>query len=103
MIQTDIFVIEYKLHGEQKSFIIRAKEMRNLDAWQWVSYDAGLAPIPNLGRPPLKVVSKPHAERLGVTELKWREAAAPAREEAYGPAARNQRELDSIGKPLKRD
>ncbi len=35
MIQTDIFVIEYKLHGQQKSFVIRAKQMRNIDAWQW--------------------------------------------------------------------
>lgn len=82
MIQTDIFVIEYKLHGQQKSFIIRAKQMRNLDAWQWASCDAGLAPIPKPGRPPLKVASKPHAERFGVTEVKWREAAALEWEEA---------------------
>jgi len=75
MNRTDLFVIEYKLHGESKSFIIRAKAMSNADAWHWASCDAGLAPIPKPGKPPLKVVSKPQAERYGVTEVKWRESA----------------------------
>lgn len=75
MSQTDIFVIDYKLHGQSKSFVIRAKSMRNVDAWHWASCDAGIAPIPKPGKPPLKVVSKPQAERFGVTEVKWRETA----------------------------
>lgn len=75
MNRTDIFVIDYKLHGESKSFIIRAKTMRNADAWQWASCDAGLAPIPKPGRPPLRVFSKPLAEKYGVTEVRWRESA----------------------------
>lgn len=54
MSQTDIFVIEYKHHGQPKSFIIRAKTMRNADAWHWASCDAGLAPIPKPGRPPVE-------------------------------------------------
>lgn len=76
MSQTDIFVIEYKLHGHPKSFVIRAKSMRNVDAWHWASCDAGIVPIPKPGKPPLKVVSKPQAERFGVTDVKWRETAA---------------------------
>lgn len=76
MSQTDIFVIEYKLHGESKSFIIRTPKMRNVDAWHWASCDAGLAPIPKPGKPPLKVMSRPHSERFGVTEVKWRETTA---------------------------
>ncbi|WP_131108273.1 DUF6555 family protein [Pseudomonas sp. Sample_10] len=72
---TGLFVIEYKLHGEPKSFITRTKTMRNADAWHWASCDAGLAPIPKLGRPPLKAVSKPQAEKYGVTDVTWRESA----------------------------
>ncbi|MBC3207479.1 MULTISPECIES: DUF6555 family protein [unclassified Pseudomonas] len=73
---TDIFTIEYKLHGQAKSFVIRSKSMCNAAAWHWASCDAGIAPIPKPGKPPLKVVSKPQAERFGITEVKWRETAA---------------------------
>ncbi|WP_010212513.1 DUF6555 family protein [Pseudomonas sp. R81] len=81
MSQTDIFVIEYKHHGQPQSFVTRAKTMRNANPWHWASCDAGLAPIPKPGRPPLKVMSKPQAERYGVTEVKWRETAALVWEE----------------------
>ncbi|KPG96556.1 DUF6555 family protein [Pseudomonas sp. RIT-PI-r] len=75
MSNVDILVIEYKLHGQPKSFVIRAKTMRNADAWHWASCDAGIAPIPKPGKPPLKVISKPQAERFGITDVKWRETA----------------------------
>jgi hypothetical protein len=75
MSNVDIFVIEYKLHGQPRSFVIRAKTMRNADAWHWASCDAGIAPIPKPGKPPLKVISKPQAERFGITDVKWRETA----------------------------
>lgn len=79
----DLFVIDYKLHGEPRSFIIRAKLMNNSDAWQWASCDAGAAPIPKPGRPPLKRYSKPMAERFGITDVRWRESASLSwREEA---------------------
>ena len=48
MSQTDTFVIDYKLYGQVKSFVIRAKAMRNVDAWHWASCDAGLAPFLSL-------------------------------------------------------
>lgn len=72
---TDLYIIEYQLHGEQRSFIIRAKAMRNADAWHWASCDAGIAPIPKPGRPPLKMVSKPQAEKYGLSDVRWRESA----------------------------
>ncbi|MFP3677963.1 DUF6555 family protein [Pseudomonas sp. SIMBA_041] len=65
--------ISYLLHGQPKTFIIRAALMNNAEAWQWASCDAGLVPIPKPGRPPLKRYSKPMAERFGVTEVQWRE------------------------------
>lgn len=60
---TDLYIIEYQLHGEPKSVIIRSRAMRNADAWHWASCDAGIAPIPKPGRPLLKLVSKPRAEQ----------------------------------------
>ncbi|OYQ00876.1 DUF6555 family protein [Pseudomonas mandelii] len=74
--KTDLYVIEYKLHGEPKSFVIRAKIRSNADAWHWASCDAGVAPIPKPGRKPLKLVSKPQAEKYGLTDVAWRETAA---------------------------
>lgn len=73
---TNLFVIEYQLRGNPKRFVIRASDMSNADAWHWASCDAGVAPIPKPGRPPLKKFSKPLAERYGITEVKWR-ATAP--------------------------
>ncbi|MDB5997302.1 MAG: hypothetical protein JWP42_4438 [Pseudomonas sp.] len=71
----DLYIIEYKLHGEPKSFIIRTKIRNNADAWHWASCDAGVAPIPKPGRPPLKIVSKPQAEKYGLSDVQWRESA----------------------------
>ncbi|WP_085709512.1 MULTISPECIES: DUF6555 family protein [unclassified Pseudomonas] len=76
MSQADIYVIEYDLYGVSKSFVIRTKLMNNAEAWQWASCDAGIAPIPKPGRPPLKRFSKPMAERFGITDVKWRSSAA---------------------------
>jgi hypothetical protein len=76
MARTDIFIIDYKLHGQPKSFIIRAQIMGNVEAWHWAICDAGVAPIPKPGRPPLKVISKLQAEKYGITDVKWRETAA---------------------------
>ncbi|MDT6918343.1 DUF6555 family protein [Pseudomonas atacamensis] len=76
MSQTDFYTITYRLHGELKTFMIRSTLMNNAEAWQWASCDAGLAPIPKPGRPPLKRFSKPLAERFGVTEVQWRKSPA---------------------------
>ncbi|PRW86059.1 hypothetical protein C7A11_20710 [Pseudomonas simiae] len=65
-------IIDYKLHGKPKSFIIRSKTMQNADAWHWASCDAGIAPIPKPGKAPLKLISKPHAEKYGITDVNWR-------------------------------
>lgn len=70
------YFVEYLLHGNPKSFVIRLNEMNNAEAWQWASCDAGLTPIPKPGRPPLKRFSKPLAERYGVSGVKWRESSA---------------------------
>jgi hypothetical protein len=76
MAQTDIFIIECKLHGEPKSFVICAHRMRITEAWHWASCDAGIAPIPKQGKSPLKIISKLQAEKSGITEVRWRETTA---------------------------
>lgn len=69
-----LFVIDYALHGEAKSFIIRAESMDNAEAWHWASCDAGVGRIGRYGREKVKKISQPQAERYGITEVKWRQS-----------------------------
>ncbi len=69
-----LFVIDYQLHGKQKSFVIRAEAMDNAEAWHWASCDAGGGHIPRYGREKVKKVSKPLAERYGITEVTLRQS-----------------------------
>ncbi|MFK8328762.1 DUF6555 family protein [Pseudomonas sp. BJa5] len=74
MIDAKLFVIDYHLHGVAKSFIIRAEKMDNAEAWHWASCDAGVGRIGRYGREKVKKVSKPLAERYGITEVTWRQS-----------------------------
>ncbi|WP_416423890.1 hypothetical protein RAM80_29335 [Pseudomonas sp. App30] len=67
-----LYVIEYLLHGKPASFIIRLEKMDNALAWHWASCDAGVGIIPKFGRQQTRQVSRPMAERYGITEVKWR-------------------------------
>ncbi|MFK0087879.1 DUF6555 family protein [Pseudomonas sp. NPDC090755] len=69
-----LFVIDYQLHGAPKSFIIRAEKMDNAEAWHWASCDAGVGRIGRYGQEKVKKVSKPLAERYGITEVTWRQS-----------------------------
>ena len=69
-----LYVIEYELHGEFRTFIIRLERMDNAEAWHWASCDAGVGHIPRYGREKVKKVSKPLAERYGITEVTWRQS-----------------------------
>ena len=40
-----LFIIDYTLHGEPKSFIIRHAALDNLTAWYWAGCDAGVERI----------------------------------------------------------
>ncbi|MEG0861431.1 MAG: DUF6555 family protein [Pseudomonas sp.] len=70
-----LFIIDYLLHGEHKSFIIRAEMMDNAEAWHWASCDAGVGRIGRYGREKVKKVSKPLAERYGISEVRWRQSS----------------------------
>jgi len=72
---TGLYIIENKLHGEPKPFIIRTAIRSNADAWHRASCDAGVAPIPKPGRPPLKVISRLQAEKYGLSDVTWRMTA----------------------------
>jgi glycosylphosphatidylinositol transamidase (GPIT) subunit GPI8 len=71
MKDNSLFTIEYQLHGEPKSFIVRASQMNNAEAWHWASCDAGVAVIPKFGQHTLKRVSKPMTEKYGITQVRW--------------------------------
>ncbi|AUM70171.1 MULTISPECIES: DUF6555 family protein [Pseudomonas] len=73
-----LYIIDYMLHGEPKSFIIRAEVMNNSEAWHWASCDAGVGRIPKFGREKVKRVSKPLAEKYGITDVRWRASVAPS-------------------------
>lgn len=70
-----LFVIDYQLHGDHKSLIIRAETMDNAEAWHWASCDAGIGRIGRYGREKVKKVSKPLAERYGITDVTWRQSS----------------------------
>ncbi|CAN1601419.1 hypothetical protein LOY35_15835 [Pseudomonas sp. B21-028] len=72
-----LYIIDYMLHGEPKSFIIRAEVMNNSEAWHWASCDAGVGRIPKFGREKVKRVTKPLAEKYGITDVRWRASVAP--------------------------
>lgn len=82
MPSAQLYVIEYEIHGVAKSFIIRANDMNDADAWHWASCDAGVGRIPKFGREKIKQVTKPLAERFGITEVRWRQAG----DEPFKPA-----------------
>lgn len=67
-----LYVIEYELHGQSKSFIIRLPELNNAEAWHWACCDAGVGIIPKFGKAREKRVSKPMAERYGIANVRWR-------------------------------
>ncbi len=67
-----LYVIEYDLHGDHRTFIIRLEKMDNAVAWHWASCDAGVGIIPRFSQQKIKLVSRPMAERYGIAKVKWR-------------------------------
>ena len=67
-----LYIIDYHLHGQVRSFIIRLEHMDNAAAWHWASCDAGIGIIPKFGREKIRKVSRPMAERYGITQVTWR-------------------------------
>jgi len=67
-----IYVIEYHLQGAHKTFVIRADGMDNAQAWHWASCDAGIGTIPKSSRDKVKRITRPLAERYGLTDVQWR-------------------------------
>ncbi|MFD2645419.1 DUF6555 family protein [Pseudomonas japonica] len=72
MINAKLFVIDYCLNGTPHSFIIRAETMDNAEAWHWASCDAGVGRIGRYEREKVKKVTRPVAERYGISEVSWR-------------------------------
>ena len=73
---SDIFLIAYKLHGEAREFIVRAERMNNAEAWHWAACEAGVGIIPKFIASNIRKVSRPVAERCGITDVQWRRSAS---------------------------
>lgn len=69
-----LFVIDYTLHGDPKSFVIRAEKMDASEAWHWASCDAGVGRIGRFGHEHVKKTSQPLAEKFGIHAVSWRPA-----------------------------
>ncbi|MDU9392995.1 DUF6555 family protein [Pseudomonas sp. zfem002] len=72
MINAKLFVIDYRLNGTPRSFVIRAETMDNAEAWHWASCDAGVGRIGRYEREKVRKVTRPVAERYGISEVSWR-------------------------------
>ncbi|MCS3420704.1 hypothetical protein HX875_22620 [Pseudomonas yamanorum] len=69
-----IYTIHYLLHGEPKTFVVRAEVMNNAEAWHWAAVDADIAHVGRIGRQGherVKKTTRPWAEKFGITEVTW--------------------------------
>ncbi|HEX8596713.1 MAG TPA: DUF6555 family protein [Pseudomonas sp.] len=71
MSQSEHYKIDYLYHGAYRSFYVRTTDMSNSEAWHWASVDAGIGQIPKYRTDKVPKVSKPLAERHGVTDVSW--------------------------------
>lgn len=55
-----IYTIHYQLHGQPKSFVVRAEVMNNAEAWHWAAVDADIAHVSRIGRVGHEQVKKNH-------------------------------------------
>lgn len=74
MSQEKHYRIDYLLDGAYKTFYIRAACMDNAEAWHWATVDAGFGQLPKYRNDPITKLSKPKAERMGVTDVEWSQA-----------------------------
>ena len=74
MAQEHHYRIDYVFNGSFKSFYIRASEMNNAEAWHWATVDAGFGQLPRYRSDPVAKLSKPKAERFGITDVEWSRA-----------------------------
>lgn len=74
-----IYTIHYLLHGTPKTVVVRAEVMNDAEAWHWASCDVGIAHVARIGRQGherVKKITRPWAEKSGITEVTW---SAPKR------------------------
>jgi hypothetical protein len=74
MAQDKHYRIDYLVDGSYKTFYIRSAKMDNAEAWHWATVDAGFGEIPKYRSDPINRLSRPKAERLGITNVEWAEA-----------------------------
>lgn len=64
--------IDYRLYNTNRFLYVRCTSMDNAQAWNWAAMDAGITGIPKPRQKMAAMVSKPTAEKFGVSEVTWR-------------------------------
>lgn len=67
-----LYEIDYSLRGAPRSFIIRLEQINTADAWHWACCDAGIGYIPRSKHDRTRQMTRPEAEKAGVSEVQWR-------------------------------
>lgn len=65
------YKIDYLFHGAYKTFYVNADVMNNAEAWNWAAVDAGVGQIAKYRSDKVTKISKPQAERLGISDVQW--------------------------------
>lgn len=74
MAQEQHYRIDYLLKGAYKTLYIRTAKMDNAEAWHWASVDAGFGQIPKYRFDPAPKLTKPQAEKFGISDVEWKKA-----------------------------
>lgn len=65
------YLIKYRLNGIERSFYLYASAMSSAKAWHMTAVDAGFAEIPKYRCDKVPDVSKPKAEKYGISDVEW--------------------------------
>ncbi|MFF7706676.1 DUF6555 family protein [Pseudomonas sp. NPDC007930] len=75
-----LYIIDYRLHGARRSFVIRHPGLSETEAWHWASCDVGFGHIPRSANDRTRKTTRSMAERYGISEVAWRLSGAPPRQ-----------------------
>lgn len=70
--QKALYEISYRLHAEERKFIIYTVPLTEITAWHWVACDVGIGIIPRSERDKSPAVPKLTTEQFGVSHVEWK-------------------------------
>lgn len=70
--QKFLYEIRYRLHADERKFIISTAPLTEITAWHWVACDVGIGIIPRSERDKAPAVPRSITERFGVSDVTWK-------------------------------